>query len=154
VRNAWDAVNHPMLESAFDTSAGQKPWKPDGMLLCYPVLTMGEFVHAGSRGNLLGDRPADVMLRLLSLETQVNGHTVPAFLWHTEDDGVVPVENSLQYAAALRKAGVPFGLHIYQTGPHGISLCDETTSYTENLMVPDAAGWINLAIAWVKRQRP
>jgi acetyl esterase/lipase len=144
--------NHPMLESAFGTAAGQKPWKPDGMLLCYPVLTMGEFTHAGSRANLLGEQPPSEILSLLSLETQVNETAVPAFLWHTEDDGAVPVENSLQYAAALRKAGVPFELHIYQTGPHGLSLCDETTSYTENLMVPDAAGWIDLAIAWVKRQ--
>lgn len=144
--------NHPLFERALQYTSGPKPWRPDGMLLCYPVLTMGKFTHAGSRANLLGEQPSGEMLRLLSLETQVNETAVPAFLWHTADDGVVPVENSLQYAAALRKAGVPFELHVYQTGPHGLSLCDETTSYTENLKVPDAAGWVNLAIAWIKRQ--
>ena len=92
------------------------------------------------------------MIQLLSLETQVNETTVPAFLWHTENDGSVPVENALLFAAALRKAGVPFELHIYENGPHGISLCDETSSEEEQQIVPDAAGWIDLAIAWVKRQ--
>ena len=144
--------NHPVLETAFGKSAGAKPWKPDGMLLCYPVLTMGEFTHQGSRSNLLGDAPAADQLQLLSLETQVNGDTVPAFLWHTQEDEAVPVENSLQFAAALRRAGVPFELHVYQKGQHGISLCDETTSHNEKQIVADDAGWIDLAIAWVKRQ--
>jgi acetyl esterase/lipase len=145
--------NHPVLESAMQYAAGEKLWKPDGMLLCYPVLTMGLFTHTGSRDNLLGDDQSPERIRLVSLENQVNRDTVPAFLWHTENDGAVPVENSLQFAAALRKAGVPFELHIYQDGPHGTSLCDETTSYEQRQIVPDAAGWMDLAIAWVKRQR-
>lgn len=144
--------NHSLFERALGPAPEPKPWKPDGMLLCYPVITMGEFTHAGSRANLLGEQLSGEMLPLLSLETQVNETTVPAFLWHTADDGVVPVENTLQYAAALRRAGVPFELHIYQTGPHGLSLCDETTATGAQHIAPDAAGWIDLAIAWVKRQ--
>ena len=145
--------NHPVLESALQYTAGEKLWRPDGMLLCYPVLTMGPFTHEGSRDNLLGNDPSADQVRLLSLETQVNKDTVPAFLWHTENDGAVPVENSLQFASALRKAGVTFELHIYQDGPHGISLCDETTSYEPQQIVPGAAGWMELAVAWIKRQR-
>ena len=144
--------NHPALEKALGYTSGDKPWKPDGMLLCYPVLTMGEYTHQGSRANLLADKQTEEMIGLLSLETQVNETAVPAFLWHTENDGAVPVENSLQYAAALRKAGVPFELHIYENGPHGISLCDQTSSEEEQQIVPDAAGWIDLAIAWVRRR--
>jgi len=145
--------NHPVLETAFGKPAGEKPWKPDGMLLCYPVITMDIFTHGGSRSNLLGETPSAEQLQLLSLEKQVNGDTVPTFLWHTQEDQAVPVENSLQFAAALRKAGVPFELHVYQKGPHGISLCDETTSYDAQQIVTDDAGWIDLAIAWVKRQQ-
>ena len=144
--------NHPVFAEGMGYAGGPKPWKPDGMLLCYPVITMGAHTHEGSRKNLLGENPSEDMLRLLSLETQASGDTVPAFLWHTQNDGAVPVENSLQFAAALRGAGVSFELHIYQDGPHGISLCDETTSYEDRQIVPDAAGWIDLAVAWVRRQ--
>ena len=144
--------NHPLLEEAFGYAGGAKPWKPNGMLLSYPVLTMGPHTHQGSLHNLLGEQPDPAMVNLLSLETQVSGDTVPAFLWHTGDDGAVPVENSLQFAAALRKAGVPFELHVYQRGPHGLSLCDKTTAYEAIHLVPDAAGWMELAIAWVNRQ--
>lgn len=145
----WD---DPVLETAFQYQSGPKKWKPNGMILCYPVLTMGPFTHEGSRDALLGENAAPETVQALSLETRVTPKTVPAFIWHTETDGAVPVENSLMYATALRKAGVSFELHIYQDGPHGISLCDETTSYDERQIIPDAAGWIDLALAWVKRQ--
>ena len=144
--------NHPVLEEAFGYTGGAKPWKPDGMLLSYPVLTMGAHTHQGSLHNLLGEQPDAQLVSLLSLETQVSGDTVPAFLWHTADDGAVPVENSLQFATALRKAGVSLELHVFQHGPHGLSLCDKTTAYEPAHLVPDAAGWIDLAIAWVNRQ--
>lgn len=96
--------------------------RPDLGILCYPVITMGEFTHQGSRRNLLGDQPSGELARLLSNELQVTKETPPCFVWHTFEDAGVPVENSLQFAAALRKAGVPFDLHIYERGPHGMGL--------------------------------
>jgi acetyl esterase/lipase len=97
--------------------------RPDFMILIYPVITMGEFAHAGSRKNLLGDNPPQELIDLMSNEKQVTRETPPAFLVHTENDATVPVENSLQFAAAMRKAGAGVELHVFQTGPkHGYGL--------------------------------
>jgi acetyl esterase/lipase len=96
--------------------------RPDLGVLCYPVITMGEFAHAGSKKNLLGDNPAPHLLYELSNETQVTSRTPPCFIWHTAEDKAVPVENALLFASALRRAGVPFALHIYETGAHGLGL--------------------------------
>lgn len=94
--------------------------RPDLGILCYPVISFGEFAHAGSRRNLLGDNPPADLVKLLSNELQVTKETPPTFLWHTVEDKSVPVENALLFAAALRRAGVPFSLHIYETGVHGL----------------------------------
>ena len=99
--------------------------RPSLGVLCYPVITLGEFTHRGSKRNLLGDKPSAELVELLSNEKQVTGNTPPTFLWHTVQDNAVPVENSLQFATALRKAGVPFALHVYQKGRHGIGLADK-----------------------------
>jgi acetyl esterase/lipase len=97
--------------------------RPDLGILCYPVITLvGPFAHAGSRRNLLGTNPPPELVRELSNDLQVTKDTPPCFLWHTDADSGVPVENSLQFAAALRKEGVPFDLHVYQKGPHGLGL--------------------------------
>jgi acetyl esterase/lipase len=94
--------------------------RPDLGVLCYPVITMGPLGHNGSRNNLLGkDAPADLVLAL-SNELQVTAQTPPTFIWHTVEDATVPVENALLFASALRKAGVPFDLHIYEKGAHGL----------------------------------
>lgn len=96
--------------------------RPDAGILCYAVISMGEFTHKGSRHNLLGSEPSPDSIQLLSNELQVTKETPPCFIWHTWEDQAVPVENSLQFAAALRKAGVRFDLHIYEKGPHGLGL--------------------------------
>jgi acetyl esterase/lipase len=96
--------------------------RPDAGILCYGVISMGQFTHAGSRNNLLGTNPPPELIRDLSNELQVTKDTPPCFIWHTYEDTAVPVENSLQFAAALRKAGVPFDLHIYEKGAHGLGL--------------------------------
>lgn len=96
--------------------------RPDLMVLLYPVITMGEFTHAGSKMNLLGDNPTAELVKLYSNELQVTKETPPTFLLHTMTDSTVPVENSLMFASALRKAGVPFEFHIYEQGPHGFGL--------------------------------
>ncbi len=96
--------------------------RPTLGVLCYPVITMGEFTHQGSKNNLLGANPPAELVDFLSGEKQVTKETPPAFLWHTWEDTAVPVENVLQYAAAMRRAGVKFDLHVYQQGRHGIGL--------------------------------
>jgi acetyl esterase/lipase len=83
---------------------------------------MGKFTHGGSKKQLLGDNPTPDMVKLLSNEEQVTKETPPTFLVHTANDSAVPVENSLQFVDALRKAGVPFEMHIYERGPHGFGL--------------------------------
>jgi acetyl esterase/lipase len=96
--------------------------RPEVAILCYPVITMGEFTHNGSKRELLGQNPAPELIQNLSAELRVTAETPPTFLWHTFEDKTVPVENSLMFAAALRKAKIPFSLHIYEQGAHGLGL--------------------------------
>lgn len=115
--------------------------RPDLGILCYPVVTMGEFTHGGSKYFLLDHNPAEELVRLLSNETQVTADTPPCFLWHTVEDKTVPVENSLQFAAALRRAGVPFELHLYEKGGHGLGL---------GWPGAPIEGWPQACLAWLK----
>ncbi|MEO5961775.1 MAG: prolyl oligopeptidase family serine peptidase, partial [Opitutaceae bacterium] len=78
--------------------------------------------HAGSRNQLLGANPAPELVQKLSAELQVTKNTPPTFIWHSVEDKTVPVENALLFASALRRANVPFSLHIYETGAHGLGL--------------------------------
>ncbi|MFL6256279.1 MAG: alpha/beta hydrolase [Pyrinomonadaceae bacterium] len=96
--------------------------RPSVMILIYPVITMREKTHGGSKKNLLGDNPPPELVALLSNEEQVTKETPPAFLVHTMNDSAVPVENTLMFVEALRRAGVPFELHLYERGPHGFGL--------------------------------
>jgi len=104
--------------------------RPDFLVLCYPVISFGEFAHQGSKRNLLGENPDPKLVASLSNETQVTAQTPPTFLFHTNADNGVPVENSVLFYMALRKAGVPAELHIYERGPHGVGLAqtDEALS--------------------------
>jgi dipeptidyl aminopeptidase/acylaminoacyl peptidase len=86
------------------------------------VITMGPEGHHGSRRNLLGNAPSPEEVESLSNELQVTAETPPCFIWHTVEDKSVPVENSLEFAEALRRAGVPFELHLYEKGSHGLGL--------------------------------
>lgn len=126
--------------------------RPDGLLLCYPVITSGEYAHKGSIDSLLGPYAGDPKLRsLMSLELQVGPHTPPTFLWHTCTDQAVPLENTLLLASALRKSGVNLELHIYHTGPHGLSLAThEVEGGDGRYYEPACQGWIDLAKAWIR----
>jgi acetyl esterase/lipase len=107
--------------------------RPDLLVLCYPVISFGPFAHVGSMWNLLGDDPSADLRRQLSAETNVTRATPPTFLWHTADDPAVSVEHSLAFAAALHRNGVPFSLHVYPTGAHGLGLAlddPEVSSWT------------------------
>jgi acetyl esterase/lipase len=97
--------------------------RPDFVILGYPVITSsGPYVHAGSFRNLLGDAPASDLLASLSNDTRVTANTPPTFLFHTDADRSVPPENSVLFYMALRKAGVPAELHIFEPGAHGVGL--------------------------------
>ncbi|MDD3276870.1 MAG: alpha/beta hydrolase [Kiritimatiellales bacterium] len=98
------------------------PLRPDFGILCYPVISSGEHTHGGSFRNLLGETPDPALLKQLSCEKQVSPETPPCFIWHTSDDPVVPVKNSLLFASALSRNKVPFELHIYPHGRHGLGL--------------------------------
>ncbi len=105
--------------------------RPDFMVLAYPVISFTtSFVHRGSMRSLLGDNPDPKLVELMSNELQVTPQTPPTFLFHTTTDATVPVENSILFYSALRKAGVPAELHIYERGPHGVGLAqtDEALS--------------------------
>lgn len=116
--------------------------RPDVAILCYPVITLTDpYAHAGSRKNLLGDTPPKELIDLLSNEKQVTDKTPPTFLFHTEDDKGVPVENSLLFAAALRKAKVPYEMHIYETGRHGVGLAKDN---------PALSTWPKLLENWLR----
>jgi len=96
--------------------------RPDFMVLVYPVITMMEFTHGGSRLNLLGKNPSEELVRRYSNELQVTNDTPPTFLVHAGDDGAVPVQNSLLFYSALLAHHVPSELHVYPQGGHGFSL--------------------------------
>jgi acetyl esterase/lipase len=97
--------------------------RPDFAVLIYPVITMNQdSTHKGSQRNLLGDSPSSELLQKLSTDKQVTPRTPPTFLFHTNEDAGVPAENSVQFYLALRKAGVPGELHIFQKGEHGVGL--------------------------------
>ena len=115
--------------------------RPDIGILCYAVITLGEHTHLGSKHNLLGDNPPADLVALLSNETQVSPGTPPCFIWHTWEDGSVRVENSLQFATALRRHGVLFDLHVYQQGGHGIGLARDESG-TPHPWAADLIYWL------------
>jgi acetyl esterase/lipase len=96
--------------------------RPDLGILCYPVITMGDQTHSGSRDQLLGPDPPDGLVDLLSNERRITDRTPPCFLWHAADDDCVRPSNSLMFASGLAEAGVPFELHVYEKGGHGMGL--------------------------------
>lgn len=113
--------------------------RPDFGVLCYPViLSTGELINQGSIDNLLGENPDPALLEMMACEKQVTSGTPPCFIWSTGDDAVVPVENSLAFAAALSRNKVPYDLRIYDRGEHGLGL---NTPY----------GWEKEVVQWINR---
>jgi acetyl esterase/lipase len=117
--------------------------RPDIGVLCYPVITMdGQYVNAGSRDNLLGPNPSPEVVRLLSNETQVTPETPSCFIWTTYEDKAVPLENSLMFAQALRSNHVPFALHVYERGGHGMGLADKPPFAQPHPWAADCLFWL------------
>lgn len=116
--------------------------RPAFSILLYPVITLGDpSAHTGSRGNLLPDPTDPKWIDLLSNEKHVNAKTPPAFIFHTVDDPVVNVQNVFLYAQALKTHGVPFEMHLYETGPHGVGLAQDR---------PALKTWTTLCENWLR----
>lgn len=136
------------ISCLFDMAEIRQPDKlnrPDATILCYPVITLKKgYTHDESAQNVTGGDPD--LLRLLSLEDQVPADHPPCFIWHTFGDELVPLENSLWYAQALRKQKVPFEYHLYQEGAHGMSTCDEEVGRVQE----HNASWVGLCLDWLR----
>ena len=133
-------------------SSELKLLRPDGMILCYPVITSGEYAHRGSFQNLLQDREEELSEKM-SLELQVSPKTPPTFIWHTYTDGVVPVENSLLFVSALRKEGVSVEFHMYPEGGHGLSLANRLTcNRGGDAVQEECTSWISLVHTWMEHR--
>jgi acetyl esterase/lipase len=116
--------------------------RPDFAVLGYPVISFVEaWTHQGSKTSLLGDNPDPALARSLSSELQVTDKTPPTFIYHTNADTVVPVENSVAYFLALRKAGVPAELHVFKEGRHGTGL---------GMQDPALSEWPTLLANWLR----
>lgn len=120
--------------------------RPDAIILSYPVITCGDKAHRGSFDNLCGDNQA--LAGALSLEKCVKADSSPAFIWTTVDDNCVPSENSLSIALAYKAAGVPFELHIFESGVHGLSLATEETGGVNE----PVQKWLSLSFTWLKNR--
>ena len=124
--------------------------RPYAAVLCYPVVTAGEYAHRGSFVQLAG--ADEHRQQAFSLETLVDADMPPVFLWHTLKDGSVPVENTLLLEAALRRAGVSHELHLFPHGVHGLALADFETYDPARGRRPDrhVARWLELCAEWLR----
>jgi len=114
--------------------------RPDAIVLCYPVISMGKHTHIATRTNLLGDSVNNASISDMSCENRVDRQTPPTFLWHTANDESVPVDNSLLMATALASKAVSFEMHIYPSGTHGLGLAKES---------PVVSTWTGHCIDWL-----
>ncbi len=137
----FDAGNPGAADAADRVSS-----RPNLGILCYPVITMGPNTHAGSKENLLGENPDPALVELLSNEKQVTPDTPPVFIFHTVEDAAVKVENTMDFAYALRRNGVSFELHLYPKGAHGMGL--GSPQWDPSSRHP----WTQACALWLKQQ--
>lgn len=144
-----------------ETGVTMKDYQPNGEILAYPVITSGEFAHRGSFVKIMGSEAeqgyaplgltAKELEEKLSLENQVTSDFPQTFMWHTFEDGAVPLENSLFFAEALRKADVNFEYHVFPHGGHGYALATKETAMKEGKEInAQCAQWIDLFKSWMK----
>lgn len=129
-----------------------------GGILAYPVITTDlKYRHLASFVNLMGLGVLKKELKLVSPELHITKRNPPVFIWHTADDSVVHVHNALVYAAALKSKNIPFELHIFPKGPHGLSLANRLTPFekvnplTFEKEYQSIHGWVDLAKSFLKR---
>jgi acetyl esterase/lipase len=153
--SAGTMYRHDAVKKAFMAQYGDENielGRPDGMILCYPVITSGSYAHRGSFLMLCGDTNAtEEAMREFSAELWVDDHTPPTFLWHTSDDNVVNVTVSLRYGEALRAHNIPFEMHVFPKGPHGCALANEATAKGfANQVIPEVQAWVELSDRWMR----
>jgi len=146
--------NDPLILETFTVK--KDFFKISAMILSYPVITSGEFAHRGSFDALLGDKKDDQeTLKALSIENRVTKDTPKAFIWSTFEDETVPCENALLLAKSLRKENVPFELHIFEKGCHGLSLANELSMTSKKECTnKECEEWVNLLKNWLKVNFP
>ena len=116
--------------------------RPDFAVLGYPVISMtAAWTHRGSKRNLLGDDPDPELAKRLSGELAVTRETPPTFIFQTNEDTAVPAENAVHYYLALRQAGVPAEMHVFEKGPHGVGLANDN---------PALSAWSGLLANWLR----
>ncbi|QAT39752.1 alpha/beta hydrolase [Clostridium sp. JN-9] len=143
-----------------------KFFKPNALILGYPLLDFKvmkdnllenpnefqkRYFEISSKAVFGNFNPSDKELTELSPVNYVSSNTPPSFIWHTADDSFVYVENSIKFASQLTRNKVPYELHIFEQGPHGLSLCDETTAGDESHISPHCSIWFDLAMEWMKK---
>jgi acetyl esterase/lipase len=126
--------------------------RPEGVVLAYPVTTLLENTHMASFKNLLGkDSFSEADKKKFSLDAALTKDSSPAFVWHTVEDQIVPVEGSIAFAAALKKNVIPFRMSIFPYGPHGVALANAVTEFGNPAFVqPMAECWVSEADEWMK----
>ncbi len=140
-------------ELAAWTGLQAEDYKPNGLWLNYPVITSGEYAHCGSFEALLDGQYTEDMLTLTSLEKQVTTCMPRTFVWHTHEDGSVPVQNAMLFSMALQACHVPVELHVFELGAHGLSLCNTLSAGEQNkpMLEPTAEPWFDLFLTWLQR---
>ncbi|MBR2282302.1 MAG: alpha/beta hydrolase [Spirochaetales bacterium] len=136
------------LDDESGTTKDQR--QPNALISCYSVITSGDFANKGTFESLLGPDPDNRLLEMNSVERNVTEHTPPTFIWQTWTDKLVPVENALLFAEALRRSGVGCEMHIYGDGEHGLGLA--TSDYVcqkHPVPNPHVARWSEDAVEWL-----
>lgn len=156
--------NSPLLEKLGGPAAD---FRPDALILCYPMIDyiltselqaripdnpLADFLRLCETAAFGHSEPSDAEKDRLNPVHQVSRETPPSFIWHTADDELVPLENSLELAAALKKAGVPLELHVFAHGRHGLALADERTASDPDQINPPVQAWTGLVLTWLKNQ--
>lgn len=140
--------NQKWVEEALRISSDKL--RPGAMILGYPVITAGEFGNYSSFQHLLGDAYETKKMDL-SLEKHVGSQVPRAFIWHTFEDQAVPVQNSLLLVNELVKNGIPVEFHLFEKGPHGLSLANRRSQSIKGTgLQPGCECWIEMAYRWLE----
>lgn len=141
-------------------------FKPNGIILGYPVLdynlmeelmlekndkSLKEYWELSNNALFGEPNPSHEYLKELSPVNYITNNTPPTFMWHTADDGLVSVRNSINFASELSEKQIPYELHIFESGVHGLSLCNEITANKESHINPDVEVWFDILLTWLKK---
>jgi len=136
--STWFDAGNAQAQDPVDRASS----RPDVAVLGYPVISMtAAWTHRGSARNLLGETPDPSLANRLSGENAVMKDTPPTFIFQTNEDTAVPAENAIHYFLALRKAGVPAEMHVFEKGPHGVGLANDS---------PSLSPWSSLLATWLR----